>query len=149
MFPTKVRLPSMRNCKYRRLLGVVLMADCFALGPPSSWQPSTSTLQSFCCQPDLVLRGICEFPPLVMYTSTNLTYSPIATDTTELGINTSSSISLRWRFPPLETKLQCWPSLTLTFFRLPSLSTASLRYRCLLSPFYPAFASLQSVLNKT
>lgn len=145
----RARLPWMRNYRYRRLLGVVLMADGFALGPPSSWQPSTSTLQSFCYQPDLVLRGIYELPPLVMYTSTDLIYSPIATDTTELGVSTSSSISLRWRFPPLERKLQCWPSLTLTFFRLPSLSTASLRYRHLLSPFDPAFASLQSVLNKT
>ena len=78
VFPTKVRLPWTCNCKCRRLLGVVIMADGFTLGPPSSLQPSTSTLQSFCCQPGLVLRGIRELPPLVMYTSTDLTYSSIA-----------------------------------------------------------------------
>lgn len=96
-----------------------------------------------------MLRGIGELPPLVMYTSTYLTYSPIATNSTELGVSTSSLISLRWSFPSLESKLQCWPSLTLTVFRQPSLSTTSQRYRNLLSPFDPVFASLQSVLNKT
>ena len=102
VFPTKVRLPWIFNCRYKRWLGVSFIDDGFILVLPSSWQTSTSTLQSFWCHADLELGLIRQLSPLVTYTLTDLNCSPSATFATEPGVRTSSSVSFMLIALPLK-----------------------------------------------